>query len=313
LLKAESLALWVFHKAFKNIRFFSSKVYVYYFFLALFIYTSIFHLMNMKHSTDRAWYENYFGPDYLLIDLHENTSLEVEFLYEILKLERGAQLLDVGCGYGRHLIPLQKRGVNVTGNDISRFMLQETIKNIKHEENNANDKNGYIKKWLSNGPALVQCDNRALPFYQTFDCACNMFNSFGYFKEERDNYRMLTSIADALKPGGLFLIDLANRDFVLRFNSRKDWFERNGVYILENKWFDPVLNRSEIDVTVIDKNFIREYHHSIRLYSYTELKMLLEAAGFIVRAVFGGFKSESFNLDHDRMLILAQTLETENE
>lgn len=269
--------------------------------------------MNTKHSTDREWYEDYFGPDYLLIDSHENTAQEVEFIYEILKLELGTQLLDVGCGYGRHLIPLIKRGVNVTGSDFSHFMLQETIKNIKHEENDANGKNGYLEKWLNNGPGLIRCDNRALPFYQTFDCVCSMFNSFGYFKEESDNYRMLTSIGNALKPGGLFLIDIVNRDFVLRFNSRKDWFERKGVYILENKCFDPVLNRSEIDVSVIDKNGKREYHHSIRLYSYTELEMLLEAAGFAVRAVFGGFGNESFDLDHDRMLILAQTLETEDE
>ena len=114
-----------------------------------------------------------------------------------------------------------------------------------------------------------------------------MFNSFGYFRDEHDNFRMLKSIADALKPGGLFLLDLVNRDFVLRMNARKDWFEHNGAIILEKKWFDPILNRSEIDVTVIDKRGKRDYHHSIRLYSFTELEMLLKAAGFFVRAVFG--------------------------
>jgi len=140
-----------------------------------------------------------------------------------------------------------------------------------------------------------------------------MFNSFGYFDEEGDNYRMLVSIAEALKPGGLFLIELVNRDFMLRLNSRKEWYERDDAVILENKWFDPVRNRSEIDVTVIDKNGKRSYHHSIRLYSYTELVMLLEAAGFTVKAVFGGFKGENFDLNHDRMLIFAQTLEREVE
>ena len=265
----------------------------------------------MGNCADRAWYEDYFGPDYLLIDIHENTALEVEFLYEILKLESGGLLLDVGCGYGRHLIPLVKRGVHVVGCDISRFMLQETLRRIEKKAIDYHGGSNFFKKLLRNGTELVCCDNRALPFHKVFDCACNMFNSFGYFKKERDNCRMLTAIAGALKPGGLFLIDLVNRDFVLRFNSRKDWFEHDGAFILENKWFNPVLNRSEIDVTVVDKSGKRDYHHSIRLYSYTELEMLLEAAGFMVRAVFGGFGEENYDPEHDRMIILAQTLETE--
>ncbi len=36
--------------------------------------------------------------------------------------------------------------------------------------------------------------------------------------------------------------------------------------------------------------------------------MLLEAAGFNIRDVFGGFNGEKFDLNHDRMLILSQVL-----
>ena len=41
--------------------------------------------------------------------------------------------------------------------------------------------------------------------------------------------------------------------------------------------------------------------------------MLLEAAGFNVMAVFGGFNGEQFDWNHDRMLILSQVLEMEDE
>ncbi|MCE5252319.1 methyltransferase domain-containing protein [bacterium] len=266
----------------------------------------------MSRVSKKPWYEDYFGPDYLLIDIQEHTAREVEFLCEVLNLGRRTRLLDAGCGYGRHLLPLAGRGIPVVGCDLSEYMLRELKRRFrkavgetdKHERNN-------LKAWMTGGPRLVRCDTRALPFRHEFDCIINMFNSFGYFKEERDNYTMLASIAEALKPGGLFLIDLVNRDFVLRFNTRKEWFEHGDAVILENKWFDPVLNRSEIDVTVIDKHRKRSYHHSIRLYSYTELAMLLEAAGFRIKAVFGGFNGEQFDINHDRMLILAQTLEGE--
>jgi SAM-dependent methyltransferase len=246
-----------------------------------------------------TWYNNYFGPDYLKIDVHKNTWTEIEFICKLLRLESGTSLLDVACGYGRHLVPLVKRGVDVTGCDLSPFMLREAARRLREE--------GVT------GSRLVCCDTRALPFMHAFDCACNMFTSFGYFESEDDNFRVLKSIAQSLKPGGVFLLDLMNRDFFLRFFTPKDWFEHKGAMICKTRRFDHVKNRSEIDVSVIDKNGKRTYHHSIRLYSYTELAVLLEAAGFSVRAVFGGFNGEEFDWDHDRMLILTQSTERENE
>ena len=90
---------------------------------------------------------------------------------------------------------------------------------------------------------------------------------------------------------------------------KKDWFENNGAIILEKKRFDPVRNRSIIDVSVVDKDGKRTYYHSIRLYSYSEFTMFLEAAGFEISGVFGGFNGEEFNLHSKRMLVLARTIE----
>jgi SAM-dependent methyltransferase len=259
---------------------------------------------------EENWFERYFDSDYLLIDLHTTTEREVAFLWEALRLDRGKRLLDVGCGYGRHLVPLLARGVNAFGCDLSAFMLGEAARRIAASMDGAKHHDNPSRVFGVN--RLVQCDNRALPFHNSFDCALNMFNSFGYFVEERDNFRMLSGIAVALKPGGFFLLDLVNRDFVIPHLNRKDWFEHEGAFILEKKQFDPIRNRTEIDVHVIDKKGKRDYHHSIRVYSYTEISMLLEAAGFSVRAVFGGFSGEEFDLYHDRMVILSQALPRED-
>ncbi|MFC1489835.1 class I SAM-dependent methyltransferase [Candidatus Latescibacterota bacterium] len=247
--------------------------------------------MKKKEKKQTPWYEEYFGPDYIVIDEQKNNLKEVKFLLEVLRLKKGSKLLDVGCGYGRHIAPLAKHGVDVTGCDLSPHMLTEAQKKLK--------KIGKTNK-------LVRCDMRSLPFGKKFDFACNMFNSFGYFESEDDNFRVLKSISDVLKPGGLFLLDLVNRDFLLRMFNKKDWFEKKGTYTLEKKRFDPITNRSEIDVTVIDKTGKKDYHHSIRVYSFTEISMLLEAAGLEVQAVFGGFSGEKYDWNHDRMLILSQ-------
>ena len=252
--------------------------------------------MKKKKKNTIPWYEDYFGPDYLLIDYHKYTPKEVDFICDVLRCNKKIKLLDTACGYGRHLIPLVKRGIDVIGCDLSPFMLGEAEKKLKGAKKNR----------------LVRCDLRYLPFLKVFDCACNMFNSFGYFKSEEDNFKVLTSIAGALKLGGFFLLDLVNRDFIVRLLSKKDWFVNNGAIILEKKWIDPIKNRSEIDVSVLDKKGKRDYHHSIRVYSFTEIRMLLEAAGFIVIDVFGGFSGEEFDVHHDRMLILSQVIDMED-
>ena len=259
----------------------------------------------MSFEQDGRWYETYFGPDYLKIDFHPDTEREVEFLRTTFGLGRGSRVLDIGCGYGRHLVPLARRGVRVCGCDLSRFMLDTAATRIREA---SREKPEILKK-----TGLVRCDFRELPFLGDFDCAMIMFNTFGYFAGEDDNFRVLTAAARALKPGGLLLLDQVNRDFVVRHMSRKDWFEHEDSIILEKKRFDPVAGRTEIDVSVVDKRGKRDYHHSIRVYSYTEMGMLLEAAGFRIVAVFGGFGGEDFELNRDRMLILSQSLELEDE
>jgi SAM-dependent methyltransferase len=261
------------------------------------------------------WWSTYFGSDYLKIDYHLHTEREAAFIAETLQLNKGGKHLDIGCGYGRHLLPLIAQGfTNIVGSDMSSYMLDEAVRRMKLYCKDGDDVDGQrrVAKWIGSGGALVRCDNRRLPFHGVFDSVCNMFNSFGYFGSETDNYRMLSAVADALKPGGTFLLDLTNRDFVVKLDDRQSWFEQAGAYILEHKWFDPIGNRSEIDVVVLDDEGTREYHHSIRLYSFTEISMLLEAAGLMVTDVYGGFEYEPFTVDCDRMLILARKPGTED-
>lgn len=206
---------------------------------------------HMSSGRRSNWYESYFGPDYLLIDIQPNTDTEAAFMRQVLGLSRGRLLLDVGCGYGRHIVPLAKKDVRVVGCDLSPFMLAEAQRQTRQLDVRA--------------VGLVRCDFLRLPFRDSFDAACCMFNTFGYFDREDDNYRMLSEIAGVLKPGAPFLLDLANRDLVIRKMPCRDWHEQGWAIILERKWFDPVRSRSEIDIRVIDKREIRAYHHSIRL------------------------------------------------
>ncbi|MCI4371575.1 MAG: hypothetical protein L3J78_02900, partial [Thermoplasmata archaeon] len=68
----------------------------------------------------RRWYEEFFGPDYLVRYIHPETAAQVDAIEKILHLTKAARILDVACGAGRHAIGLAAHGYRVTGFDLSR-------------------------------------------------------------------------------------------------------------------------------------------------------------------------------------------------
>ena len=237
------------------------------------------------------WYDRFFRHEYLTFDEHPDTDVEIDFLLDALRPEADARFLDVGCGYGRHAIPLAQKGYRTVGIDRSPAMLDAA-------------RRAAVQADLC--IPLVRADMRTLPFCETFDIALSLFSSFGYFDAEDDNFRALQSIADALAPGGRFLIETANRDFVVRHFSPVQVYRPEGMLLIEERQFDPISSRSRVDVTVIREGKETRLHHSIRLYTFTELEMLLAAAGLTPIAVWGDFQGDDYTCDSPHMIVLSE-------
>ncbi|MBT8495438.1 MAG: methyltransferase domain-containing protein, partial [Deltaproteobacteria bacterium] len=74
----------------------------------------------------KPWFEEIFDEDYLRtlpFLTPQTTQAEATFVIDSLAAEPGAQILDVGCGYGRHAMELAARGYHVVGLDSSLPLL----------------------------------------------------------------------------------------------------------------------------------------------------------------------------------------------
>jgi SAM-dependent methyltransferase len=241
------------------------------------------------------WYDGFFEGDWLdLLTLRgapeERAAQEVDFVVEQLRLEPGARVLDVACGHARHSLELARRGMRVTGTDLSPRSLA-----VARETADAEGLDVELR----------ELDMRELEYDGEFDAALSIFTSFGYFQAEEENQWVLVCVARALRPGGAFLIDVVNP--VAIFRSYRDfWWEAldDGVLFLQQHEYDLLSGRNRAAWTFVRPDGTRsDLRHSLRMYTPVELRTMLERAGLAVDGAWGGFGGEELGLDTRRLIL----------
>ncbi|WP_172633862.1 class I SAM-dependent methyltransferase [Caldisericum exile] len=225
---------------------------------------------------------------FLLSQKEERTKVQVDFVEKFLK--KGSYILDTGCGIGRHSIELAKRGYKSLGIDSNPLYV-----NIARETKN--------RLQLENVEFEVM-DMREIPFENTFDAIINMWSSFGYF-DDATNENIILLFYKALKKGGFLLIDIENRDYILKYFIRETFKEKeDGVFILERRKFDPITSVVSTHRYILGPNIRKDYLRHIRIYSLTEMINIFKRAGFNRLEYFGNYNFEKFHVDSERILII---------
>ena len=228
-----------------------------------------------RPKRSKPWFEEIFDEDYLRtlpFMTPEQTLREVSFIEASLEAPAGAEILDVGCGYGRHAIELVQRGLNVTGLDLSLPLLIRAADEAQRRSLSVN---------------FVHADMREMPFDRKFDGAYCMLTSFGYFDEDA-NLRVAEGVARALKPGGRFLLDIVNRDYLVADLPTRIWWEGVGCVVLEEVDFNFHTSRIVTRRSVVFEDGRQlEQEISVRAYSLHEVGRLLRQAGFRVLDISG--------------------------
>jgi SAM-dependent methyltransferase len=254
-----------------------------------------------RPKRSKPWFEEVFDEDYLRtlpFMRADQTLREVEFISNALNAAPGSEILDVGCGYGRHAIELVQRGFNVTGLDLSLPLLIRAADEAQRRSLAVN---------------FVHADMREMAFEKQFDGAYSMLTSFGYFDEET-NLRVAERIGRALKPGRRFLLDIVNRDYVVADLPVRVWWEGTGCVVLEEVDFNFHTSRINTHRSIVFEDGRQlEQELSFRAYSLHEIGRLLRQAGFRVIDVSGGLatRGDFFGSASRNLLIVAEKREDE--
>lgn len=219
------------------------------------------------------------------------TDQEIQFITDTLQLPVHSKILDLYCGYGRHSLELAKQEYQVIGLDSNREFL--AIARQKAAE-------------LNIQVDFVERDMRQLDYQSSFDAVINMFAAFGYFSDE-ENAAVIQKIAQSLKSQGLLLMDLFNRDWMLRNNVNRYWRHPSGKAVLSYKveieQGIAVMKRQLINQVTGEKT---EADFQLRAYSLAEMTEMLNAAKLSVQNVFGAFDGRDYDRETPRLIILAQ-------
>ena len=242
------------------------------------------------------WWRTYFDTGYLreyepFFELVEDRR-QVARLLEVLALPVGARVLDCACGQGRHAHLLSEAGLDVDGVDFSGPLLDKA-------------------RSRGTGRTLRyrRTDMRRLPAAWTgrFDAVLNLFTSFGFFADPRDDARVLREFARVLKPGGLLLWHGGDRDGVMaKFLVRDWWTTADGTLVAQERSFDPLSGFLTVESSWRGRNVLEDRTHRIRLYTPTQLSDLMRDAGLIVEQAFDSFSAKPLNRRSSEMLLVAR-------
>jgi SAM-dependent methyltransferase len=249
-----------------------------------------------KGTRGKPWFVDLFDEDYLRtlpFLTPQATQSEAEFVIDAMGLSPGAQVLDVGCGYGRHAMELAARGFHVVGLDLSTPLLVRGGEEAQRRGLEIN---------------FVRGDMRELDFDAQFDGAYCLFSTFGYFDDET-NKKTVANIARALKPGGRVMIEILNRDYVIADLPTRVWWEGEGCVVLEEVELNYFSSRIQVNRSVVfDDGRQLEQEISVRAYSLHEVGKLMHAAGFRVLEVSGGYHTRGrfFGNQSRHIIVLAE-------
>ena len=199
-------------------------------------------------------------------------------------------VLELAAGPAEHARELARRGLEVTALDLSAAMCARARELAKADELSL---------------TVVEADMRDFHLPGEFDLAITMLNSLCHLLSLEDMLRHLASVARHLRPGGLYLAELAHPAdfFAAEHRTSSEWSTEVGDGTVSVRWgaqdhIDPVtqVTREHVSVTYHKRGGpVRTVTDVVpnRFWTATEMVAAIRLAGGLdIAASYGDFDAD---------------------
>jgi ubiquinone/menaquinone biosynthesis C-methylase UbiE len=202
------------------------------------------------------------------------------------------RLLDLACGTGSHAIAIAKKGIEVTGIDISDSMLTEAI-----------DKSTRAKTNI----LFSKQDMSSFEIHGRVDVITCCFDSVNHILDPSCFGKMLKNVDRYLVPGGLFIFDVNSEYKFKKIYGNNVYTESfdDLTFIWQNH-FDKNSGIVEFEMTFFtrqtDGRYVKHMESNYeRLYTLDEIDSYIKCTSLEQIAMFDGFSFKALNRRSQRI------------
>ncbi|MCH8330325.1 MAG: methyltransferase domain-containing protein [Bacteroidetes bacterium] len=238
-------------------------------------------------STSKEWFRTWFdSPYYHLLYQnrdHDEAKAFIDSILSHLQLDTPSSILDLACGRGRHSEYLSLKGHQVTGVDLS-------VNNIKYAKENSKSKVHFDVH-----------DMREVYRQNAYNLILNLFTSFGYFDDDKENIDTLKAMREDLTEDGIIVLDFLNGKKAVNNLPSAEEIERSGISFLINRKLVGKWITKEIQFT--DQGTAYDFEEKVRYIELSDFQKYLLEADLKIKDIFGSYELLPFDESSSERLI----------
>ena len=234
------------------------------------------------------WFQKWFdSPYYHLLYTNRSETEAENFIKKIaahLQIKKGAKVIDIACGKGRHARTLHSLELKVTGIDLSPNSI------------------AYAKQFETETLQFAVCDMRQAYAVDTYQYAFNLFSSFGYFDSDAEDAKAIKAFADCLQVGGILVLDYINTQYAVANIKPREIIQREDTQFHIQKKLENGFIKKKIEFLANGEHY--NFEEQLKVINLFKFEKMLASAGFKLQAQFGDYDLNIFNAATSPRLIL---------
>lgn len=212
----------------------------------------------------------------------------------------GDRILDLGCGPGLYSSRLSKKGMRVTGIDLSS-------RSIDYARSYA-EKEGLNIEYICTGFFSID-------FEGDFDVILQVYGEICTFSDEMRDL-LLDLVFRALKEDGIFIFDVSTRSLRMREGLKNRWylseggFWRPGKHLVLEEGFDYSESDTWLNQYIVmdEDGMVKTYRLWFHDYSLETISRVLEKNGFRIEKIWNSLSGEQYREGGDWIAIAARKM-----